>query len=207
MRPRRMLVAALFVAVLTPTATLRPQEMEKGKVAPDDAKYIAHAEAGGPPALSADAAIARIEQDGSLTTLRPGTNGITCVVGVPGDPEAPFCADRHALQWIQDAVSGKPRPTNEAPGIAYMSSGGVHHEAADGSIVMEPGPETKPVEEPPHWMLMWPIDSATSGLPTKENPAGLYIMFAGTPYAHLMVYQDPDKLFQGKAAMGMKKEP
>jgi hypothetical protein len=26
------------------------------------------------------------------------------------------------------------------------------------------------------------------------NPGGAYVMFDGTPYAHLMVYQDPNKL-------------
>jgi hypothetical protein len=50
------------------------------------------------------------------------------------------------------------------------------------------------VKEPPHWMLMWGFDAATTGLPTKENPSGVYIMFAGTPYAHLMVYQNPNQM-------------
>jgi hypothetical protein len=40
-------------------------------------------------------------------------------------------------------------------------------------------------------MLMWNFDAAATGLPTKENPSGVYIMFAGTPYAHLMIYQNP----------------
>jgi hypothetical protein len=43
-------------------------------------------------------------------------------------------------------------------------------------------------------MLMWAFDPAASGLPTKENPAGVYIMFAGTPYAHLMIYQNPNTM-------------
>jgi hypothetical protein len=47
------------------------------------------------------------------------------------------------------------------------------------------------MNEPPHWMLMWAIDPATSGLATRPNPSGVYIMYTGTPYAHLMVYQNP----------------
>ena len=43
-------------------------------------------------------------------------------------------------------------------------------------------------------MLIWPMDPAASGLPTKENGTGVYVMFAGTPYAHVMVYQDPNQL-------------
>ncbi len=72
-----------------------------------------------------------------------------------------------------------------------MMQGGVHYETPAGDIVMEKGANTKDVKEPPHWMLMWPIDPAASGLPTKPNPSGVYVMFAGTPYAHLMIYQNP----------------
>jgi hypothetical protein len=50
------------------------------------------------------------------------------------------------------------------------------------------------VKEPPHWMVMWPFDAAATKLPTQPNPSGVYIMFDGTPYAHLMVYQDPQKM-------------
>jgi len=41
---------------------------------------------------------------------------------------------------------------------------------------------------------MWPFDSKAAGLPNIENPGGVYVMFDGTPYAHLMVYQDPAKI-------------
>ena len=75
-----------------------------------------------------------------------------------------------------------------------MAQGGVHHETASRDVVMMSDPGTHPVKEPPHWMLMWAFDPATSGLPTKENPAGVYIMFAGTPYSHLMVYQNPNHM-------------
>jgi len=47
-----------------------------------------------------------------------------------------------------------------------------------------------PIKEPPHWMLMWPFDAA-SGLPTTEKKTDTWIMWAGTPYAHLMINQKP----------------
>jgi hypothetical protein len=43
-------------------------------------------------------------------------------------------------------------------------------------------------------MVMWPFDAAATKLPTAPNPSGVYIMFEGNPYAHLMVYQDPRKM-------------
>ncbi len=159
-----------------------------------DAAYITLAQSAAPSHIAANAAVARIDARGVLTELRVGSNGFTCVVGVPGDPDAPICMDRAATQWLRDAVTNQPKPTNTVPGIAYMARGGVHHETADGEILMKAGSNTKLHREPPHWMLFWPLDAATSGFTTKENPSGAYIMFAGTPYAHLMVYQDPAKM-------------
>ena len=43
-------------------------------------------------------------------------------------------------------------------------------------------------------MIMWPFDPAATKLPTAPNPLGSYIMFDGSPYAHVMVYQDPKKM-------------
>ncbi len=192
MHTRRIPVAMLALGFVTAGALSAQEPKAQGMAT--DAAYLATAVAGGPAAISAKAAVARIDAKGMVTTVRAGTNGFTCVVGVPGDPESPFCADKHALQWIVDATAGKPAPTNTAPGIAYMSKGGVHHETATGEIVMAPSATTKAKHEPPHWMIMWPFDAATSGLPTKENASGVYIMFAGTPYAHLMIYQDPAKM-------------
>src|SRR6267143_345982 len=126
-----------------------------------NAQFIAAARTGAPAKVSTNATVARIN------------------------------ADTSAWQWLVDAFTGKPKPTNTVPGISYMAMGGIHHETASGEIKMTPDSTTHRVKEPPHWMLMWPVDAAVSGLPTKAVPGGAYIMFAGTPYAHLMVYQDP----------------
>jgi hypothetical protein len=156
-----------------------------------DADYIKTAQTGAPGDIGSKAAVVRLDAKGTPTTVRPGTNGFTCTVGVPGDPTAPFCADANAWAWLVSAVSMQPKPANTAPGIAYMAQGGVHFETPTGEIMMMAGANTHPVKEPPHWMLMWAFDPATSGLPTKVNSSGVYIMFSGTPYAHLMIYQDP----------------
>ncbi|HEX5385524.1 MAG TPA: hypothetical protein VFW66_02360 [Gemmatimonadales bacterium] len=158
-----------------------------------DAEFIRQAASGGPRAISSDAAIVRIEKAGSVTTLRPGTNGFTCTL-MPDGTNAPFCGDKHAWPWMVAAMTRQPKPPNTEPGVSYMAQGGTHFETPNGEVVMEPGPNTRAVKEPPHWMLMWPVDPATSGLPTKPNPMGVYVMFAGTPYAHLMVYQNPGQL-------------
>ena len=157
------------------------------QIPPDFARK---AQTGAPAAISANATISHIDPAGkAVHVVRQGTNGFTCSL-IPDGSDAPFCADAQAFQFLADAFTGKPKPTSTAPGIAYMAAGGMHYETPDGEIVMAPGANTKMVSEPPHWMLMWPADPATSGLPSKATGA-TYIMFAGTPYAHLMVYQDP----------------
>jgi hypothetical protein len=40
-------------------------------------------------------------------------------------------------------------------------------------------------------MIMWPFDPKTTGLPTKHRPNGAYIMYAGSPYAHLHIMGRP----------------
>jgi hypothetical protein len=40
-------------------------------------------------------------------------------------------------------------------------------------------------------MIMWPFDPKTTGLPTKHKPTGAYIMWAGSPYAHLHIMGRP----------------
>jgi len=79
------------------------------------------------------------------------------------------------MQWISDLMTHKPKPTNTEPGVAYMLAGGSDWSATDpfatsGTLI----------EEPPHWMLMWPLDPKTSGFPTTlgapdDQPAAVTV--------------------------------
>ena len=192
----RVRFAALVLGLLIPLS-LHAQEKPKA-ASLSNAEYIAAAEKAAPAAISAKAAVIRLEHGGKTTKYRDGTNGFTCLFGIPGDPhEAPVCGDANAIQWLTDAMSGKPKPTNTVAGIAYMGAGGAHYENAAGESVMEAGTDTKIVDEPPHWMVFGPFDPKVTGLPTKpvDDDEGVWIMFAGTPYSHLMVYQDPAEIF------------
>ena len=48
-----------------------------------------------------------------------------------------------------------------------------------------------PIEIGPHWMILWPFDPKTSGLPTEHKATGAYIMYAGSPWAHVHVMGAP----------------
>lgn len=147
-----------------------------------------------PSQISKEATILIPGEDGKLVEAKKGTNGFTCIPDIDGMPEPdPICADPAAWQWVNDLMGGAPKPTNTVPGISYMAKGGWHFEK-DGKILMKNEPGAKAVKEPPHWMVFWPFDQKTVGLPTMPNNSGAYIMWEGTPYAHLMIYQDPSKM-------------
>ncbi|HYM77806.1 MAG TPA: hypothetical protein VE377_17660 [Candidatus Dormibacteraeota bacterium] len=151
-----------------------------------DAK-IALALSAAPPNIARNAKVVDRDADGKQVTLREGNNGFTCFPGQPGVPGGqPFCGNAAALQWEDDHDAHKPRPTNTEPGIEYMMAGGTDWSASDPYIA-----SGIPIKEPPHWMIMWPFDPAITGLPTKPKQSGTWIMWAGTPWSHLMINQKP----------------
>ena len=185
MHPRVLPCGIALILLLATVATLHGQAKNE--------EYIRDAVQGAPERISGQAAVIRIEPGGKTSSLRPGSNGFTCAL-FPDASLAPVCADGPGWAWLTAALSNKPKPPNTRPGIAYMAKGGIHYEMPDGKIVMAASAQTKEVKEPPHWMILWPFDPAKSGLPTRPNAGGAYVMFEGTPYAHLMIYQDPRML-------------
>jgi hypothetical protein len=146
-----------------------------------------------PAHVAKEAGVMVFGADGKLTEVRKSTNGFTCIPTVMNVPDPdPICMDAASHQWMNDLMSGASKPTNTVPGIAYMARGGSHYEK-DGKVVMG-ADGAKAVKEPPHWMIFWPFDPAASKLPKTPNPSGVYIMFEDSPYAHLMIYQDPNKM-------------
>lgn len=172
--PRLTLAAAALALGATVAAASAASETP--------AQKIARALSAGPASITAHATVADMDAKGNMTVLRKGTNEWTCVpghVGVVGDD--PYCADAASMQWGDDWFHHKPKPTNTKPGIMYMFAGGTDWSASDPFAT-----KGTPIKEPPHWMIMWPVDKS-SGLPTKPRNTGTWIMYAGTAYAHLMI--------------------
>lgn len=157
-------------------------------------EWMKLAESAAPPSIAKEATIMIPGEGGKLVEAKKGTNGFTCFPDIGDTPALdPICADDAVNQWITSMTNNEPKPANTVPGISYMAQGGQHWEK-DGKILMKEEEGAKLVNEPAHWMVMWPFDEKLTGLPTLPNPSGVYIMFAGSPYAHLMVYQDPMKM-------------
>jgi hypothetical protein len=190
MRLHRSYAVALLAL---PLAALQAQARPAGQSAATETEFIKAAEEGAPERISAQAAIARLEPNGGTTIVRPGTNGFTCTL-MADETNSPTCANAQGFKWLVAATAHKPAPPAGGGGVAYMAKGSTHYETPEGEIVMAPSAKTKSVREPPHWMLLTPLDPAATGIPTRPNAGGAYIMFAGTPFAHLMVYQDPKML-------------
>lgn len=157
-------------------------------------EWMKLAESAAPTAVAKDATVLIPGADGKLVEARKGSNGFTCLPDLNDTPALdPICLDEAANQWAASMMNNEPKPANTVPGISYMAKGGQHWEK-DGKILMKEESGAKIINEPAHWMVMWPFEEKLTGLPVMPNPSGVYIMFAGTPYAHLMVYQDPMKM-------------
>lgn len=148
---------------------------------------IARAMSAGPDNISGSARIIDTDAQGNKVILREGSNGFTCMPGNPnvvGEP--PMCVDAASLQWFADAKAHKPKPTNTVPGITYMLAGATQRSDSDPNDMT-----SMPIEVGPHWMIMWPFDPKATGLPVTHKDTGAYIMFAGSPYAHVHIMGRP----------------
>src|SRR5271168_1698021 len=161
----------------------------KGQQMQDQAEdpRITRARLSGPKQITNDATVAELGADGTLTVLAKGTNEWVCVPGNEnkiGDP--PMCMNPMGMQWMMDAMHGKPKPTNAAPGIIYMLCGATQHSNTDPFDKSSPA-----IPIGPHWMIMWPYDATRDGLPNTVRDAGAWVMFDGTPYAYLHICGTP----------------
>jgi hypothetical protein len=148
---------------------------------------IASALSDAPPNIAKAAAVAEMDDQGKMKILRAGTNGFTCMPGNPDGPgEPPMCLDQVAVQWSSDFEQHRPKPTTTIPGIEYMLAGATQRSDSDPFDTTSP-----PIKIGPHWMILWPFDPKTTGLPTTHKATGAYIMWAGSPYAHLHVMGRP----------------
>jgi hypothetical protein len=148
---------------------------------------IARAMSAGPADVARAARIVDTDAQGKMAVLREGNNGFTCMPGnleVVGEP--PMCVDAASMQWFADAKAHKPKPTNTVPGITYMLAGATQRSDSDPNDMT-----STPIEVGPHWMIMWPFDPKTTGLPTTHKATGAYIMWAGSPYAHVHIMGRP----------------
>jgi hypothetical protein len=164
-----------------------PSAAQNTKSEESTGEKIKRALSAGPPSITHDATVAEIDSDGTMKILRQGTNEFTCMPGDSAGIGMPaMCADKVAMQWNSDFEHHKTKPSTTAPGIEYMLAGATQRSDSDPFDKTSP-----PIPIGPHWMILWPFDPKATGLPTVHKPTGAYIMWAGTPWAHVHIMGAP----------------
>ena len=139
-----------------------------------------------PASIAAAAAVVAPQADGSMKTLRAGTNGWTCMPDIPTTPGPdPMCLDANAVNWAMAWMSGKTPP--KGVGLAYMLAGGV--DASNTNPTAKTPPPGKDwVRTGPHVMVLNApsLNALYKGGETPDTKLPS-VMFGGTPYAHLMI--------------------
>jgi len=152
-----------------------------------DAAIIQSAMSAAPPAVGRDATIIKMGPGGAMTEVRKGTNGFTCMADNPATPGPdPMCGDANAMAWARAWIEHKPPPANKV-GFMYMLAGGTDASNTD-PYAQKPTSENNWVSTGPHVMVVGAM-SMMEGYPESPTPDTTkpYVMWAGTPYAHLMI--------------------
>jgi hypothetical protein len=143
---------------------------------------IARAMRAAPPAISQPATI--VDMDG--TVLRPGTNGWTCMPGLSADNMSPMCNDEVWVKLMK-AVEAKADFRTDSAGIGYMLAGDATPGSNTDPFDTKQDPGEVWVQEGPHLMIIFPNPKMLEGISDDPNNGGPYVMWKGTPYAHVMV--------------------
>ncbi|MFN2316350.1 MAG: hypothetical protein ABR551_12825 [Gemmatimonadales bacterium] len=184
-RSFQIAVLTACLAACEPAPSPDAEMAETVPPAPTDRIGIAMSAA--PAAVATDATIMDWDSAGAMVELRAGTNGWMCMPddnpAVPGD--APICVDGAWQQWF-GAYMARETPQISTVGVSYMLQGGLFASNTDPFAVAPPDGAEWPADGP-HLMIVVPDPRHLEGLPTDHSHGGPYVMWAGTPYAHLMI--------------------
>ncbi|MDE3137394.1 MAG: hypothetical protein KGL59_12525 [Acidobacteriota bacterium] len=152
-----------------------------------DAQYMAEVLSAAPRAVARDAAVVRLEKDGTWRTLRKGRNGFTCLV--LGTDR--MCNDANSMEFVRALAKHAPPP--DKVGISYMLAGDT------GASNTDPFAKGKTatnhwIVTGPHIMVFGPPSKALNYTRAKDpDPNKPYMMWVGTPYEHAMIPLGPPK--------------
>jgi hypothetical protein len=181
---------ALFLSAATLTfasVSVLAQNHGPGHKPPKtDAEMISNAMSAAPRAVAETATIIAMNEKGEMRTLRQGTGSFTCMPDNPMSPgNDPMCLDQNGMEWAKAWMEHK-EPPKGGIGLGYMLAGG-SDASNDDPYATAPAPGHKWVDTGPHVMILNGIDALRGYPRTAENPRVPYVMWGGTPYAHIMM--------------------
>jgi hypothetical protein len=186
-------VAAVLAMATMPTAfSAEPATPETASASQppiaSEKKMIQSAMRAAPKKVSESATIIVMGSDGTMRTLRQGTNGFTCMPDNPTTPGPdPMCLDKAAMEWA-NAWMGHKSPPDGKVGLIYMLSGGTDASNTD-PYATKPDANNHWVKTGPHIMVVGADPGFYNLYPRGADPDTSipYVMWAGTPYQHLMI--------------------
>lgn len=154
---------------------------------PTDAQMIASAMHAAPARVAREATIVAMGADGKMRTLRQGSNAFTCMPDNPTTPGPdPMCMDQNALAWANAWMAHEHPPAGKL-GMMYMLAGGTDASNTD-PYAQKPDSGNHWIKTGPHLMIVGADAAFYATYPKAADPdtASPYVMWAGTPYEHLM---------------------
>jgi hypothetical protein len=178
----------LFIlgALALPIAATANGAKATAKPMASDAQLIRSAMTAAPAAVAKGATIVVMAADGSMRTLRKGTNGFTCMPDNPATPGPdPMCMDASSMEWAHALMSHKTPPNRV--GFMYMLAGGTDASNTD-PYATAPSKAEHWIKTGQHVMVVGADASFYAQYPSGVDPEtnAPYVMWAGTPYQHLM---------------------
>src|SRR5215471_15668413 len=135
------------------------QAVEK-KAGKTDAAKIANAMTAAPKAVSRNASVVEMNDDGSMKVLRNGSGKWTCVPDDPSTPgNDPMCLDPNAMDWLH-ALMTKSDPPDKI-GFIYMLKGGWDFSNIDPYATQPQNGQ--PTITGPHVMIVGPAVKSLPG--------------------------------------------
>ena len=185
--------AALGILAVTLAACAKKEQPQSAAAPAGPAKgtpewKIQNAMSAAPTAIASAATIVDWPSapGGQPAQLKAGTNGWTCFPDNPPTPgNDPMCYDGVFGAWATAWMSHKT-PNITAFGTAYMLQGGTDASNSD-PFKMAPDSGQPWVDTGPHVMVVVPSVNALKSVSTDYRSGGPYIMWQGTPYAHVMI--------------------
>jgi hypothetical protein len=167
-------------STLTILAVLVMAGLSRAETGDQQAK-IARAMQAAPESISKNATIA----DADGTVLKQGSNGWRCLPSSGPGSDHPMCVDEVWMS-LMSALSNKADFKTDQLGISYMLAGDDNVNNAD-PFDTSPDPGEVWVQEGPHLMIIVPDPKMLEGVSDDPKNGGPYVMWKGTPYAHIMV--------------------
>jgi hypothetical protein len=163
-----------------PSAPVAGTVMGPVKPPSTDAELLASARSAAPESISKDATVMTWDMRG----LHVGSNGWTCVPDGPSPGVDPMCMDKNGTDWMMALMHGA-KPDTSKMGFGYMLMGG--SDASNTDPTATAPKDGKWIETGPHVMIL-NIGDRFAGYPTSaDDPSKPYVMWSGTPFAHLMM--------------------